>query len=84
VRPEEVDLPVRRRVALARAILLDPELLVLDDPLDDLEEDVAQDIVAALEAWARERPRGVLVTSHLARTAAALRAPALPLPVTRA
>lgn len=84
VRPEDVSLPVRRRVALARAILLDPELLVLDDPLDDLEEDVAREVVAAVGAWARERPRGVLVTSHLAGIAAALRAPALPLPVIRA
>jgi ABC-type transporter Mla maintaining outer membrane lipid asymmetry ATPase subunit MlaF len=84
VRPEEVALPVRRRVALARAILLDPELLVLDDPLDDLEEDVAREIVGAIAAWTRERPRGLLVTSHLARTAAALRAPALSLPVIRA
>jgi ABC-type transporter Mla maintaining outer membrane lipid asymmetry ATPase subunit MlaF len=84
VRPEEVAIPVRRRIALARAILLDPELLVLDDPLDDLEEDVAREVVTALAAWARERPRGLLVTSHLARTAAALRAPALSLPVIRA
>lgn len=84
VRPEEVSLPVRRRVALARATLLDPELLVLDDPLDDLEDDVAAEIASALAAWIRERPRGLLVASHLARTAAALRAPALPLPVIRA
>lgn len=84
VRPEEVALPVRRRVALARAILLDPELLVLDDPLDDLEEDVAREVVLAIAAWTRERPRGLLVTSHHARTAAALRAPALSLPVIRA
>jgi ABC-type transporter Mla maintaining outer membrane lipid asymmetry ATPase subunit MlaF len=84
VRPEEVPTPVRRRIALARAILLEPELLVLDDPLDDLEEDAARDVVAALAAWARERPRGLLVASHHARTAAALRAPALPLPVIRA
>ena len=84
VRPEEVSLPFRRRIALARATLLDPELLVLDDPFDDLEDDVAADVAAALGAWARERPRGLLVASHLARTAAALRAPALPLPVIRA
>ena len=76
--------PMRRRLALARATLLDPELLVLDDPLDDLEHDVARDVLAALATWTRERPRGLLLTSHLSGTAAALRAPALPLPVIRA
>jgi len=75
---------VRRRVALARATLLDPDLLVLDDPLDDLDEEDAAQVVAALSAWSRERPRALLVASHLAGTAAALRAPALTLPVTRA
>jgi ABC-type transporter Mla maintaining outer membrane lipid asymmetry ATPase subunit MlaF len=84
VRPEEVALPVRRRIALARAMLLDPDLLVLDDPLDDLDEDVAREVVAALTAWTRERPRGLLVASPYARTASTLRAAALPLPVTRA
>lgn len=84
VRPEEAALPVRRRVALARAVVLDPELLVLDDPLDDLDEDVAAEVVAALAAWVRERPRGLVVASHLSRTASSLGAPALSLPVTRA
>jgi phospholipid/cholesterol/gamma-HCH transport system ATP-binding protein len=84
VRPEEVPLPVRRRVALARATLLDPELLVVDDPLDDLEEDVAQEVLAALAAWTREGPRGLVVTSPRAGTASSLGAPALPLPVIHA
>jgi len=84
VRPEDVPLPVRRRVALARATLLDPELLVLDDPLDDLDEDVAREVAAALTTWSGERPRGLLVASPYARTASTLRALALPLPVTRA
>jgi ABC-type multidrug transport system ATPase subunit len=84
VRPEEAPLPVRRRVALARAILLDPELLVLDDPLDDLEEDVARDILIALSGWVGERRRGLLLTSHRSGVASSLRAPALLLPVIRA
>jgi ABC-type transporter Mla maintaining outer membrane lipid asymmetry ATPase subunit MlaF len=84
VRPEDAPLPVRRLVALARATLLDPELLVLDDPFDDLDDDVAADVLAALAAWARERPRALLLTSHRAGFAATLRAPVLPLPVIRA
>jgi ABC-type transporter Mla maintaining outer membrane lipid asymmetry ATPase subunit MlaF len=84
VRPEAAALPVRRRVALARAILLDPDLLVLDDPLDDLEDDVAAEVVAAIAAWLRERPRGLLLATPQPGLAASLRAPTLPLPVTRA
>jgi ABC-type transporter Mla maintaining outer membrane lipid asymmetry ATPase subunit MlaF len=83
-RPEDVSLPVRRRIALARATLLDPELLVLDDPLDDLDEDVAREVAAALASWSREQRRGLLIASPYARTASTLRALALPLPVTRA
>jgi ABC-type lipoprotein export system ATPase subunit len=71
-------------VALARAILLDPELLVLDDPLDDLEEDVAREVLGALLAWSREKPRALLLASHQPGLAASLRAAAIPLPVTRA
>jgi phospholipid/cholesterol/gamma-HCH transport system ATP-binding protein len=83
-RPDEAPLAVRRLVALARATLLDPDLLVLDDPLDDLDEDLAADVVAALAAWVRERPRGLVVTSHRAGFAPRLGAPVLPLPVIRA
>jgi ABC-type transporter Mla maintaining outer membrane lipid asymmetry ATPase subunit MlaF len=84
VRPEEVASPVRRRVALARATLLDPELLVLDDPLDDLEEDVGAELLAALSAWTRERRRGLILAAPRPELAPALGGRALPLPVVRA
>lgn len=84
VRPEEAPLPVRRLVALARATLLDPELLLLDDPLDDLDEDTAGAVLAALAAWAGERPRGILLCSHQPGFAPKLGARAQPLPVIRA
>lgn len=84
VRAEDAPIPVRRRVALARAVLLDPELLLLDDPLDDLEEPVAQEVLASLAAWVRERPRALVVTVLRPWVASVLRAPTLPIPVIRA
>jgi ABC-type transporter Mla maintaining outer membrane lipid asymmetry ATPase subunit MlaF len=83
VRPEDAPLPLRRLVALARATLLDPELLVLDDPLDDVEDEIGDAVVAALAAW-RAPPRGLLLCSHDAGLAPRLGAPALPIPVIRA
>ena len=83
-RPEFVTLAVRRRVALARAVLFDPALLLVDDPLDDLEEDPARALTAALEAWAREPGHSLLVTSPDLALAAALGARRLSIPVTPA
>ncbi len=83
LRPEYVPLPVRRRVALARAVLLDPPLLLLDDPADDLEEEVAAELLAALAAWVAEGPRALLAASPDHVTALPLQARLLPLPVTR-
>ena len=81
LRPEQVPLPVRRRVALARAVILDPELLLVDDPLDDLDEASAAAVVAALAAWAGQGRRGLLVASPDHTLAGALRAGLLPLQV---
>ncbi len=83
VRPEHVPLPVRRRVALARAVLLEPLLLILDDPLDDLDEATAASLTAALAGWARQPGRALLVASPDHALGAALGARRLAIPVTR-
>jgi ABC-type multidrug transport system ATPase subunit len=81
LRPERVALPIRRRVALARAILLEPRLLLLDDPLHDLDDASADALGAALARWARAPGRALLVASHDRDLAAALSASRSVLPV---
>ncbi len=85
VRPEEAPLAVRRRVALARAVLLDPEVLVLADPVDDMEESDEAELLAALAAWAAEgSSRALLVAAQRHAVAGPLRGATLNLPVIRA
>lgn len=85
VRPEEAPLALRRRVALARAVLLDPEVLVLADPVDDMEESDEEEILAALAAWATEGggSRALLVAAQRHSVAGPLAAATLTLPVIR-
>ncbi|MBK9518069.1 MAG: ATP-binding cassette domain-containing protein [Anaeromyxobacter sp.] len=81
VRPEHAPLPVRRRLALARAVVLDPALLLLDDPLDDLDEAASAALAADLAAWAGHPGHALLVTSPDPALAAALGARHLDLQV---
>jgi phospholipid/cholesterol/gamma-HCH transport system ATP-binding protein len=62
VRPAELSAGERKLVSLARALVLDPMLLFMDDPSSDLDEAAAErvsDVIAQL----RERGRTILVAS---------------------
>jgi ATP-binding cassette subfamily B protein len=59
----------RSRTALARAILVQPKVLLLDDPFANVDADTARALWEELEAAPRdggERPTRVLVTHRLA------------------
>ena len=69
---------MRRRVALARAVLFPSELLVLDEPFKGLDEAARADAVRFL--LRRQAGRTVLVITHDAREAELLGAPIFTLP----
>ncbi len=56
----ELDLGERRRVALARALLRDPAVLVLEEPTTDLEPDEEREVIRAIDAARQDRTTVVL------------------------
>lgn len=72
--PPVVSVLTRRRVTLARATVLEPELLVIDDPTEDLDPAAADEIADRLATAVRELGAAVLAASNDFRVGAALRA----------
>jgi len=62
--PEMISLGMQRRVALARAFVLEPELLLMDEPFVSLDDPTAHDLRELLvELWSA-RPTTVLFVTH--------------------
>jgi putative ABC transport system ATP-binding protein len=54
----------KQRLALVRALLLDPETLLLDEPTGALDEENAETVVSSLAEWARKPGKSVVMVSH--------------------
>jgi putative ABC transport system ATP-binding protein len=63
----ELSSPQVRRVALARALLLEPGLLLLDEPVAGLREEDARGMLEALRAWVTEKASTLVVALRDAR-----------------
>lgn len=55
---------MRARLQLARALLTEPEVLILDEPTSSIDPVAARDIIRLILATARERGAAVLISSH--------------------
>ncbi|RYG24436.1 ABC transporter ATP-binding protein, partial [bacterium] len=55
---------MRQRIKLAQAMLLDPDIIVLDEPLNGLDPVGRREFLAVLEGLA-ERGKTILVSSHI-------------------
>jgi putative ABC transport system ATP-binding protein/macrolide transport system ATP-binding/permease protein/lipoprotein-releasing system ATP-binding protein len=62
--PGEMSGGEQRRVALARALINGPQLLLADEPTSDLDEETEEEIVALLEALRTEEGFGLLLVTH--------------------
>ncbi len=70
--PERLSMGMRRRVSIARAFAVEPDLLLLDEPFVSLDEATARAMRALLiEVW-RARPTTVIFVTHDLREAIAL------------
>lgn len=67
--PQELSLGMERRVALARALAVEPDLLVLDEPLVSLDDVTAARLRRLIAAAARRRGVTVLMVTHNIREA---------------
>jgi ABC-2 type transport system ATP-binding protein len=54
----------RKRVALARALLHEPEVLFLDEPTSGLDPEATRDVVNLIAALAREQGRTIVLCTH--------------------
>lgn len=70
--PNQLSLGLARRASLARAFVLEPQLLILDEPFVSLDESTADRLRQLLLTLWQSRPTTVLLVTHDISEAAAL------------
>ena len=77
--PQHLSGGQQRRVALARALAAESDILLLDEPFNGLDEDTWQDVVPLIKKVAETRP--VVLVTHIREQIEALKATVIPLGV---
>lgn len=54
----------KQRLALARAVLLDPETLLLDEPTAALDKENAEAVIIYLAQWVRKPGKSIVMITH--------------------
>lgn len=70
--PHQLSVGQKRRVAVARAMLLEPKIIIADEPTNDLDEESATEVSNALFDYA-EKGNALLYATHIAGLASRAR-----------
>ena len=62
--PHQLSGGEQQRIAIARAILNDPELILADEPTGNLDEETAEDILRLLSQINREKGTAIVMVTH--------------------
>ena len=62
--PAELSGGEHRRIAIARALINSPRVLLADEPTGDLDEDTESDVVALLDRLRHETPFSLMLVTH--------------------
>ncbi len=63
-RPYEMSGGQQQRIAIARALVTAPDLVLADEPTSELDSDTTHQVLAVLQSFVREQDTSILLSSH--------------------